>query len=271
MRRKWDGHCHSQFCPHGKGEATEAMVRQAVALGFERLSLTEHAPLPPGLLEDQRLFDELALRPSEVEPYLEHARALKKKYQGQIEISVGLEVDYLPGYEEVVLDFYRSWGDQLEDSLLSLHFLPGPKEPLMVDFSPEDVATRLLPHYGGLKEATLAYWHWVMESVKLPFGDHRPTRLGHLGLINKFSKVFEPYPLEPEFYRPLALAIAQAGYQLDYNCSGFGRKTCGQAYLPTALLALAQELGIPLVYGSDAHGVQAIGQYYDHYLKDLNA
>ncbi len=247
------------------------MVRQAVALGFERLSLTEHAPLPPGLLADQKLFDELALKPQELEPYFDHVRGLKQKYQGQIELLVGLEVDYIPGFEEVVLDFYDRWGDQLEDSLLSLHFLPGPDEPLMVDFSPEDVAARLLPHYGGLEAVTLAYWHWVQESVQLPFRKYRPTRLGHLGLVNKFAQVFEPCRLERDFYRPLAQEIARSGYQLDYNCSGYGRKTCGQAYLPGAFLALAQELSIPLVYGSDAHGIQAVGQFYDHYLKDLNA
>jgi len=262
---RWDGHCHTEFCPHGKGDPTSEMIERAIDLGFTKLSLTEHAPLPAGLIADRSLFDELALTQEQLPRYLDHCRALKKAYAGRIELLVGLEVDYVPGFEEYVLDFYDQWGDQLEDSVLSVHFLENPVEPLMIDYSPQHFEQTVLAAYPNLSEVHQAYWETILRSVSLPFGSHKPQRLGHLGLISKFSKIFPAPQFNLEVYGPLVEAIVSQGYSLDYNVAGFSRSTCGHAYMPDPLLSLAQKAGIPLVYGSDAHSIQGIGLFYESY------
>ncbi|OGG94710.1 MAG: hypothetical protein A2527_05800 [Candidatus Lambdaproteobacteria bacterium RIFOXYD2_FULL_50_16] len=268
MNLKWDGHCHTQFCPHGKQEPTESMIRRAIDLGFERLSLTEHAPLPKGLMKDQKLFDELALKPEELEPYLDHAQTLKAKFAGQIEIWVGLELDYLPGYETFTVDFFEKWGPKLDDSLLSMHFIPGQDGLCMVDYNPQDFQENLLDHYGSLSAVHLAYWNWFEKGLALPFKGSKPKRLGHPGLINKFCLEWgEPEPeVSPGFFEPIVAKAKAAGYQLDHNHSGLGRASCLRTYMPMPLLQAAQKAGMELIYGSDAHGVQAIGGFFDSYL-----
>ena len=48
MQIRWDGHTHTEMCPHGSGDSTAAMVEKAIRLGFTDYSITEHAPLPTG-------------------------------------------------------------------------------------------------------------------------------------------------------------------------------------------------------------------------------
>jgi len=262
---RWDGHCHTEFCPHGKGDSTALMIEQAIRLGFTKLSLTEHAPLPTGLIEDKALFDELALTKKQLPEYLEKGRALKHTYRNKIELLVGLEVDYIPGYEDYLLDFYGEWGDQIEDSLLSVHFIGTKDNPLMIDYSPDHFRQTVLAQYGDLTSAHRAYWDTVMASVTLPFGEHKPNRLGHLGLISKFAQIFPPPTFGQGYFEPLVGQIKAQGYALDYNVAGFSNKTCGQAYMPTSLMRLAQAAKVPIVYGSDAHSIKAIGLHYEPY------
>ncbi|MDT8445685.1 MAG: histidinol-phosphatase HisJ [bacterium] len=258
-----DGHFHTQFCRHGKRQPTEAMLERAVELGFQRVSLTEHAPLPEGAVADARLLDELALRPDELEPYLEHCRQMKAQFKGRLEVLVGLELDFVPGFEQATVDLVTQWGEQLEDSLLSLHFLPGSGAPKMLDFSPEDFTQGLLKDYGTLESVHAAYWEWLTASARWGFKSHRPKRIGHPGLIYKFTKVLggpeEPSPAQAEAFLD---AVQAQGYQLDHNHSGYSRATCGRAYLPKNMENMALQRGLELVYGSDAHGIDSVGGFY---------
>ena len=76
--KKWDGHTHSQFCPHGSREKTSLMVEKAIRLGFEYYSITEHAPLPPELLEYPSSPQDTGILSQEVEDYFLHILDLKK-------------------------------------------------------------------------------------------------------------------------------------------------------------------------------------------------
>src|SRR6266542_3036119 len=93
-----DGHTHTEVCPHGSKEPTEQFIKRAIELGFETYSLTEHPPLPEGF-EDPAPDKSCAMRPADLGPYLEMGQQLKRKYADQINIRVGLEVDYIPSFE----------------------------------------------------------------------------------------------------------------------------------------------------------------------------
>lgn len=255
-----DGHFHTQFCPHGKGEPTEAMLAQALELGFTSVSLTEHAPLPEGLIEDAALLAELAPRLDQMDAYFEHCQDLKQQFAPDLEVKIGLEVDFIPGFESHSLDAFERWGGLLDDSLLSMHFIPGSGQLAMVDYSPEDLQKNLIGPYGTLEAVHKAYWQWLLASVHLDFGHFGPRRIGHPGLIYKFRKVLGG-PEEPpeDIADALIEAIKTKGYQIDHNHSGLKRSTCGRPYLPPSLLKKALEAGIEVVYGSDAHGIEAVG------------
>ena len=114
-RRVVDGHVHTELCPHGSGDKTALMIEKAIDLKIDKICLTEHAPLP---VEFKNVYggikagcDTGALKADQVEVYLELAERLKKDYATRINISVGFEVDYLPGSDShSVGDLQRDWG-----------------------------------------------------------------------------------------------------------------------------------------------------------------
>ncbi|MDX2471769.1 MAG: histidinol-phosphatase HisJ [SAR324 cluster bacterium] len=265
---KWDGHCHSELCPHGKGEETAHMVEKAIAEGFTRLSLTEHAPLPVGLIQPQSLHNELALTEQQMPEYLELVQGLKATYKNQIEILTGLEVDYIAGQEAFTKDFLDQWGPELDDSLLSLHIIQAGDAYQMVDYSPEDWKANLIPHFGSAKAVQASYWEHFQLMLESNLGAFKPTRIGHAGLIYKFHKAFAgdfEVEMDADLVENLVATLSQKGFSLDYNVNGLNLKTCGQPLMPQALLDRAKKAKIPLVYGSDAHGIKAIGQYYSNF------
>src|SRR5690606_23468052 len=92
---KWDGHTHTQFCYHGNPDPVDLYIEKAIALGFERYSITEHSPLPQGWVKDEELFKELAMSLEELPQYFAEVKRCKEKYGNQIEIVSGLELDFL--------------------------------------------------------------------------------------------------------------------------------------------------------------------------------
>jgi len=267
---KWDGHTHSQFCRHGSADNTALMVEKAIKLGFERYSIVEHAPLPDGIIDDPETRLDFGLDWEELESYFQHMDDLKKIYGDRIEIMSGLEVDFLAGQESYTTELLTECFEKLDDVILSLHFLPGKDgfEPL--DYKPEVFESKLLSYYGSIDNVHLAYWEAVEgmidTNLKLPV----TKRIGHLGLINKYAGRFQKTSARVtsnDFFEPLFKKIKSKGWALDFNVAGLKQKWYQDIYFTTPMQFWIRKLNIELVYGSDAHGVEAVGQYYDQFLK----
>ncbi|MEW5976704.1 MAG: histidinol-phosphatase HisJ [Acidobacteriota bacterium] len=262
--RKRDGHTHTQFCAHGSGEATRAFVEQAVARGFETYSLTEHPPLPSGF-RDPAPDQSCGMSWDQLEPYLEHSRQMKARFSGKIDVRVGLEVDFIPGFESETRELLRRCEGALEDAVLSVHFLPGKGGWRCVDFSAEDFQDGLVEEYGSVEAVHQAYWAAVKQAVTSDLGPSKPKRLGHLSLIHKFQL---KHPLKaPLQFRPQVLEVLdlvqERGMELDLNAAGLFKPDCREIYPAPWIVAAALRRGIPLVYGSDTHSVKGVGQGFE--------
>lgn len=269
---KWDGHSHSQLCPHGKGDQTSAMIERAIELGFQRYSITEHAPLPQGFFEEDEVWPELALKTYELEDYLAHARELKAHYSDRIEVRVGLEFDFIEGYEEQLKDQLSNLLPRLDDSLLSVHYVRIEGKYRMIDFSAERARAELVEPLGSVIGMHRLYWQSILKMLRMELGSYRPARIGHIGVIHKFIKELPLEGKDPgeEVYPQIVELLADKHWQLDFNHAGRSFPACGSAYLPSELLRLAKERNIPLVYGSDAHGVAAVGQHYQDFMEAIS-
>lgn len=64
-------------------------VRAAIAAGMEHYGFTPHSPIP---VESSCNMSKL-----QVEEYLGEFQRLKQKYEGQINLYAGMEIDYLGG------------------------------------------------------------------------------------------------------------------------------------------------------------------------------
>ncbi|PCI25241.1 MAG: hypothetical protein COB67_10885 [SAR324 cluster bacterium] len=270
--KKWDGHSHTELCRHGSREKTALMVEKAIAEGFTHYSITEHAPLPDGLLQDQKLQLECSLTIDELAEYFQLVGDLKRIYGRKITILMGLEVDFLSDHLDFTNDLIQSCRSHLDEWILSLHFLKGQGGVRCLDYSPQDFQEGLVDFYGSIEAVHLAYWEEIKKMVVVDY-QAPPSRLGHLGLIWKFGKIF---PLQNislnsiAFFEALFRKISQRKLSLDFDVAGMAKDTCGQIYLTEPMLHWCKQFNIPLVYGSDAHGIRAVGHYYQLFIDRIN-
>lgn len=270
---KWDGHTHSEFCRHGSGERTAEMVERAIELGFKRYSITEHAPLPPGVMDEPELAAEFTLLPDELDEYFKHLSEIKKKYTGKIDVLAGLEIDYIAGYEHHINSFIEKCKPYLDDLLVSVHMIEGKSGMAPIDFTPEVFAEELVDYYGSIEQVHQAYWSVVEAMIDHRFNTKLSKRIGHLGLINKFIKKF-PLEHDSRFYETflddLFKKIKLNGWHLDYNVAGLNKELFQDLYISEEMLNYCRKYGVQLVYGSDAHDVKSVGQFYEIYQSKIS-
>ncbi|MFD2328565.1 histidinol-phosphatase HisJ [Cohnella sp. GCM10020058] len=275
MALKWDGHTHTKFCYHGSSAESEAYLDRAIDLGFARYTLSEHPPLPDRYVDDPKLMAELAMPERELPEYMAYAAAVKARYADRIEVAVGLEMDYLPGMTDYSDRLLAPWLGELEDIVVSVHYLPGKGGMRCIDFTPEDFADAFLDHYGSMDAVVEAYYDAVEGAIvwasTLPKSIRR--RIGHVNLIRKFRRELPPMDEERARVRLEALLpkLKAAGLGLDVNVAGFRKPTCGEAYVPEWLIARCIAEGIELVYGSDTHKPAEVGADWDWFERAVAA
>ena len=272
-----DGHTHTELCPHGSGEATEKMVQRAIQLGFQRYCITEHAPLPPAFRDQYEGtpagYTEASLREDQVADYLALANGLKTKYAGQIEISVGFVVDFLPEHVAWTRDFLNTYGPRTQESILSVHFMRGLRQHFWcVDMSTDDFAAGFGQWLKTPQRVFEQYYQTVLASVQADLGPYAPQRIGHMSLVRKYQDYFgltEPLDVHNLQLVDQTLALVkQQRRQLDLNLAGLYKPYCNDFYPGEQILQRAQKLDIPLVYGSDTHDIASVGRGY-HLIKKL--
>ncbi|MBD2868652.1 histidinol-phosphatase HisJ [Paenibacillus sp. IB182493] len=265
MRFKWDGHTHTNFCRHGSDAPMDLYLDQAIRLGFHRYSITEHPPLPEAYVDDPRLMKELAMKDVELPLYFEEAKRTKERYEGRIEVAVGLELDYLPEDPDFALRLVDKYGEKLEDVVFSVHYLPGIGGNQCVDYTPETFSEKLIKHYGSMDKVAEEYYNHIEAAIEWAAGLPCRKRIGHINLIEKFRLTL-PELDESLVRRRLSGILPKleaAGAGVDVNTAGFRKPTCGKAYVPEWFMAECVRRGIPLVFGSDSHKPEEVGSGWD--------
>jgi histidinol-phosphatase (PHP family) len=257
----YDGHVHTPFCPHGTDDTFEMYIERAISMGLKGISFTEHAPLPK-TFQDPAPAQDSAMKYLNLNAYFQKLHELKKEYENKIEIKTGLEIDFIEGYEEETNHFLREVWSELDDAILSVHFLKIEDTFYCMDFD-EVVFGEMVEKSGSLAAVYQNYFGAVKKSVKHPFNRNQPLRVGHITLAKKFQKLF---PANFDYSREvieLLDIVSNRGMSLDYNGAGLVKPYCLEPYPPSWVIAEAQKRKIPLVYGSDAHSVKGLGQGYD--------
>ncbi len=240
-------HTHSNYCD-GKASLRE-MVDFAVAHGFTVLGFSGHCPLP----------FENTFSITDYEGYCNEVRALKEEYKGRIDISLGLEIDYIPGMLEDFTPLIEKGG--LEYTIGSVHLIPPqgvvPKDGndlWMIDGSRyETYDEGLMKHYGGdIRSGVRAYFHQQNEMLVR----NRPTIVGHpdkIAMHNR-SRYFKE---DESWYEELALETLSLIHELDLICEvntrGIYKGRHPDFYPSRRLLKAMKQWRIPVLVGTDAH------------------
>lgn len=258
---KRDAHIHSPYCPHGTKDALKAYVEKALASGFTDISFTEHAPLPSSF-EDTTPDKDSGMDMETLSLYLEAVHEVKDIYKRDIKIRTGLEVDFIQGYENETRLFLDEFGPMLDDAILSVHFLKVDNKYICIDFS-KDVFMEAAQIAGSTSNLYDLYYDAVELSISADLGLYKPTRIGHPTLIHKFQLDHGEKMDDSNRIKQLFRLIASAGYEIDLNSAGFSKPGCRESYPPQTFLPYAESLGIPLVFGSDAHSVAGLHKHHE--------
>ncbi|MGE7877455.1 histidinol-phosphatase HisJ [Peribacillus muralis] len=265
---KADSHVHSPFCPHGSSDTFDEYITRGIELGLKEITFTEHAPLPrdfqdPTPQKDSGMDAALLLE------YFQQLQVLKERYKDKILIKTGLEVDFIEGHEQATKDLLDEIGEFLDDSILSVHFIKIQNNWHCMDFSADEFG-QIAEKMGSVEALYAKYYDTLEKSIEADLGSYKPERIGHITLVHKFQQRYPPaLNFDERVFRVLDM-IKKEKYQLDYNGAGLVKPLCGEPYPPERFARRAMDLGIPLVYGSDAHQAKDLGQGYQALISEFN-
>ncbi|MCD9020945.1 histidinol-phosphatase HisJ [Cohnella silvisoli] len=272
MTLKWDGHTHTRFCYHGNDAELTDYVNRAIGLGFTRYSVTEHPPLPDGWIKDEKLMAELAMPVNQLPDYISYVQQMKLRYEGQIELTVGLEMDYLYEMESFSNNLLEPYKEVVEDAVVSVHYLPADGGMYCIDYTADNFRQNLLASYGSMDSVAEAYFDHVEKAITWAATLPMRKRLGHPLLIEKFSRDL-PTISESLIRRRLEGIVGllkTSGVGVDVNTAGLRVPSCGKAYAPAWFIRMCQAQGIELVYGSDSHKPEQVGFGWDWFQRAID-
>jgi len=247
-----DYHTHHVRCGHAKGELEE-YVRRGIELGVEQLGLSDHMPLIH--IDPASYYEGMAMPMEELPRYVEECLYLKDKYRGQIDIRVGLEGDYIEGYEDEIARIIAAY--PWDYVIGSVHFLG------LWDVTDH----RQLHNWEGkdVDDVYAQYYDAVQKAAKTGLYDY----IGHIDVIKRFGQ--KPTKDMFELEKQTLDVVHSEGLAIELNASGL-RMPAAEMFPSRRLLEYSLSLGIPLTVGSDAHDPARLTQYLDQayaMLKDV--
>ncbi|MGO0806925.1 histidinol-phosphatase HisJ, partial [Clostridioides difficile] len=118
--------------------------------------IPEHLPLPENFIDPSPLKDS-AMKLEEMESYLKEGHELQEKYKDKIKVNIGVEVDYIEGYEIETELLLNKYGKYLNDGILSVHMIKGNKRYYCIDFSEKEFK-KIINDLGSLEELYNKYY-----------------------------------------------------------------------------------------------------------------
>ncbi|NCC09105.1 MAG: histidinol-phosphatase HisJ family protein [Bacteroidia bacterium] len=234
-------HSHSLYCD-GRADM-ETFVRFAISQGFSSYGFSSHAPLPFTTAWTME-WDMMPL-------YLEEFRRLKEKYTGQIELVIGLEIDYLTDENHPASACFQAL--PLDYRIGSVHLLPDANGQIIDVDVPADKFKQLVDSsFGGdLNQVIRCYYQNLLRMIELGGFDI----LGHADKIHYNAEAYRPGLMDEPWYVSLMqdyfTAVAQKGYIVEINTKAY--HDLGTFYPNERYFKLLNELGVRVQVNSDSH------------------
>lgn len=234
-------HSHCSFCD---GRAPlEEFVKEAIRQGFYSYGVSSHAPLP--------FPTQWTMEWGQMEAYLDEFKNLRSKYADEIELYVGLEIDYLN--EESNPSVARFTELPLDYRIGSVHLLyDAAGEVVDIDCSPAVFKERVDRHFNGdVLRVVRMYFDRLFRMVELGGFDI----LGHADKMHYNASCYHPGLLDEPWYEALMKdyfsLVASRGYLVEINTKAYD--SLGTFYPNSRYWELMKEYQIKVLVNSDAH------------------
>lgn len=221
-------HTHTWRCRHAKGTERE-YVEKAIERGLKILGFSDHSPyiFEGDYYSGHRMFAD------QTADYVSTVLALKEEYKNDIQIHLGVEIEYYPKYWEQTVDFLKQYS--IEYMILGQHFLEN----------------EINAWYSGDKSSDekklMQYCAQTIEAMKT-------------GLITYFAHPdLVRYEGDPEIYdqhiRGLCREANRMNVPLEINFLGLHDN---RFYPHEPFWKIAGEEKCAVILGADAHSAEAI-------------
>ena len=238
-------HSHCTFCD-GRSAPAE-FARFAIANHFRAYGFSSHAPLPFETFWNMTKDD--------MPEYLQEIGRLKDKHKEQLEIYVGLEIDYLDPTYNASIPYFRAL--PLDYRIGSIHFLPlawplVEKNMMCIDGSYEEFAHSVDQHYqGDIRLLVGHYFRSLREMLEAGGIDI----VGHMDKIFMNGQRYKGFDMTANWYLDPLMdcleLVKEKGYILEINTKNWVKRH--ETYPHVQHLKAIRELDIPIMVNSDCH------------------
>ena len=195
----------------------------------------ERGVLQMGITEHDRYLDEIDV-----------AAFQKAREKTDVELRLGIEIDFVPGKEERMDRFATAL--PYDYVIGSVHRVEGEEVDRATD-------QRIYDRY-----ETYDLYEAYYANVRAAALSGRFDVLGHPDLI----KIFRRFPQRDitQMLEETADAVAASGIVVDVNAAGL-RKPVAEIYPSRKLLEMFYSRGVPIILSSDAHAPSEVGAGYE--------
>lgn len=234
-----DYHIHTKLCGHASGEMEE-YVKCAIANGLEEMGFSDHMPM----VEDRG--DGLAMPIEKLPLYVDTVLELQKRYSKEINIKLGVEVDYFPGLEEQSKQIIGKYA--FDYVIGSVHFIEkwGFDNINQIEQWNEKDINKVYEDYYAL----------LRKSAESDLFDI----IGHSDLVKKFGQ--KPDEDMSDEIELTAQIFSKHNLVVEINTSGL-RRPVTEIYPSNDVLMVYKKYDIPIVISSDAHAPKDVGKDFD--------
>lgn len=230
--QKTNFHTHVQRCGHAVG-CEEDYVKAALSNGLSQLGFSDHAPF----------YDvDFGLRMpfAELREYLDEVDALAEKYQADIILRKGLEIEYLPEYCGYYEELLTKWG--VDYLLMGEHIYKNAKGEIENIYTADSSTAQFL-----------SYARTMAEGMRTGF--FKAVAHPDIYMLN-------PFGWDENCQKAADLIIdtaAATGTILEYNANGLRRTRKSypdglrHPYPHAAFWQMAAEAPLKVIVGSDCH------------------
>lgn len=236
-------HTHSIYCD-GK-DAPSQMAQQAFSLGFFALGFSGHS---------DPAFSDCGMTRDKEMRYREDVDALKKQYDGRMEIYCGVERDILAGPRPAEYDY----------AIGSVHWIKKDGRHLSVDWTKEIALSNIRDHFGGDPYAYAEAYYALVAQVK---EKTKCDIVGHFDLLTKFDEGTAILDNDHPRYRAavaLALdALCAPGAIFEINTGAMAKGYRKTPYPALWILKELQKRRCAVMINSDCHDRQKLAFGFD--------
>lgn len=232
----YEMHAHTPLCRHAEGEP-EAYAEAAQRRGLAGIVFTCHNPMPVDYGHSGRMAAD------EVDLYAAMVERARRTFAGTIDVRLGMECDFFPGYERYV--------EQTTQRLPLHHVLGSVHCHLPIwrrRYATSDDAVRIQQRY----------FEHLAASAETGLFD----TIAHPDLIKNMTAEAWQFDRLRDHVAACLDRIAAVGTAMELNTSGLLKHIPEMNPTP-AMLQLMRQRDIPVVVGADAHVPQRVGAEFE--------